>query len=488
MHWDDKEAKDMFTHRDVADDSTNLWWWNGQGKPRELLYKYHDNFPSRMFAGVSIKLDMFKSPNELIGGWEKIGFLTFAILLTLGILKLLSFTYRKITLMEYFNTQTTEQIRTADANYIANLLADNVVSGKDFTNLIVISLPVTNVEKAILPPGKFTDDALPDDLKALNKVTLKQYKSIADNSFKVIMVPFFELSSCDSMKESLDTLATILKQQERKVIWIASSDPCEQVAALGKKVIASAADIDVQKMKIERENLLRILDEFKKINYRLEDNTDAANMPVFTNVHVEEEFRFGEYFKKLKINLDNSKTFDGYYKRTDNDLTNIDKMSDDLFVLKIQDMAQYYYYSIWITLSNKEKYVLYDLAQDELTNYRNYGTLVELERKGILYFDSGENCLKIFNKSFRNFILTVVDPAEAMLLERETNTVGTWDVIRTVMIVFVIGVGTFLFLTEKWFYNQLLVVFGAIAVIAPAVINFFDTGLKQLWTRKNGDK
>ncbi len=127
---------------------------------------------------------------------------------------------------------------------------------------------------------------------------------------------------------------------------------------------------------------------------------------------------------------------------------------------------------------------LFNIRRSELTNYKNYPILVDLERKGILYFDENENTLKIFNKSFRNFILTVVDPEDAMMLKQEINTGETWDVFRTIMIIFVIAVGTFLFITEEWFFNEFGVILAAVAVFAPAVINFFHNGIRTIFPSK----
>jgi hypothetical protein len=485
--WDRREAMDMFTHRNFSDDPTHFWWWNATKDKRRLIYHYPSYYPSQSHSGVLIELDMFKSPYDVVSAadWTMFGIVAFALIYL--IYKVLFFTYKKVTLLEYFNCTTTNQIRDADRNFI-----DNIFNSMDNTNLIVIALPGTDVEYMIL--NKLQGYVLDERCLLTKNILHRIYiPSNQRSGIEIVMLPFFDLSGLENLATALNDFSILLEDPTRKIIWITSVDPCEQVAALGKRMIAAAkqtggtGDATADKFRVERENLLRILDDFKKINYRLEKNIPASYAAAISIAHVEEEFSYGAYFRRLREDVIRSGTLRGYYRSNAEGVIyqKIDERSDDLFVLKIQDMAQNYYYSIWSTLSSREKYVLFDIAHDELTNHKNYSILVELERKGILYFDSSENALKIFNKSFRNFILTVVNPEEALLLEREINTAGTWDVIRTLMIIFTIAAGTFLFVMEKWFYNQLLVVIGGVAVIAPAVISFFDTGLKQLWTRKS---
>jgi len=135
-------------------------------------------------------------------------------------------------------------------------------------------------------------------------------------------------------------------------------------------------------------------------------------------------------------------------------------------------MAQNYYYSIWAGLSTREKYVLYDFASDEITNYRNFGILSILVRKGLLYYDERLCALRVMSRSFRNFILTVVDKEEALQLEKEINISGTWETIRIVLVIFLIAIAIFLFATEKTAFNRVIGFITAIASIGPLLIAF----------------
>jgi hypothetical protein len=456
---------------------------------------------------------MFQSFFKSIPFYRWAIFASLALAFLFVVYKVMFFTYKKITLLEYFNEGTISKIQKADKELIKNFLEKN-----DGSNLIVISLPGTDVVTTLTPRDpdcvRIETDKLSDTdpLKMLS-IPHISYAAKGTNKVALTILPFFDISDADNLSETLINLTKLFQDTSIKVIWVTSVDPKEQVEILGKRMIALAAQKDqsaagkteISLLRKDRESLLKILDDFRKVNYRFEDNFEDPNTPRLFP-HIDEEFRFGAYFRKLRKNVVSSGVINGYYhyaprpegptadgnasfapaeQAAEPEISkHIDEHSDDLFILKIQDIVQNYYYSIWVTLSNKEKYVLYDLAQDELTNYKNYSTLVDLERKGILYFDCDENSLKIFNKSFRNFILTVVDPDDAMMLKSEINTGGTWDAIRTIMIIFVVAAGIFLFITENWFYNKLLIIGAAVATFAPLVVNFFNSGIKTIWTKK----
>ena len=534
FNWDEREARDIFTHRDNADDPTRpwtwisnppdpdrRWWWYSSTPPRELLYQYSSEFPSVVFAGVSVKLNMY---DHYFRSIPRIDWLCFFVLLAgivFTVYKILFYTYKKITLLDYFNSTTTAKIKSADQDLMKTL-----VNVRDGSNLIIIALPGTDVVKKLTTclTGFSIVDNIPDsDPPKSLMITSINYTSKTDN-VKVTILPFFDLSPAEDLTLLLNELSSLFQDVNRKVIWITSVNPTEQMEELRKRINEldkqAASSDDAIKLRLNREHLLRILYDFKKVTYRLEDNLASPDAPrTLFNSHIENEFRFGVYFEKLRNAVVASGLIYGFYEKKINqdqdandtppgsppeprerdenkiDLEtsgspqpeigrNIDDHSDDLFVLKIQDIAHNYYISLWTTLNSKEKYVLYDLALDELTNYKNYPILVDLERKGILYFDENENTLKIFNKSFRNFILTVVDPEDAMMLKQEISTGETWDVFRTIMIIFVIAVGTFLFITEEWFFNELAVILAAVTVFAPAVVNFFTNGIRSIFPSK----
>ena len=109
-------------------------------------------------------------------------------------------------------------------------------------------------------------------------------------------------------------------------------------------------------------------------------------------------------------------------KQTDPRL--IESMNEEN-VLIFQSMSQLPYREIWTSLTQEEKIILYDIAEDGLVNTSNYMPLSTLLNKGLLI--KNNSVLMIMNQSFRNFILTTVHPGEIKSIEKEVNDGQTWE-------------------------------------------------------------
>lgn len=55
--------------------------------------------------------------------------------------------------------------------------------------------------------------------------------------------------------------------------------------------------------------------------------------------------------------------------------------------LNVQNIAQLNYFAIWKSVEEREKPLLYDLAQDGLGNYRNLPVIFNLLNRGILIYE-----------------------------------------------------------------------------------------------------
>src|SRR5678815_2699636 len=89
-------------------------------------------------------------------------------------------------------------------------------------------------------------------------------------------------------------------------------------------------------------------------------------------------------------------------------------INSDGLALKIQLTSQHYYMYIWNSLTKEEKFILYDLAEDGLVNTHDTLNLTMLIGKGLIQRDN-DGALRIFNKSFRNFIISSIGYTESNL-------------------------------------------------------------------------
>ncbi|MEL7531958.1 MAG: hypothetical protein AAFN10_11645 [Bacteroidota bacterium] len=126
------------------------------------------------------------------------------------------------------------------------------------------------------------------------------------------------------------------------------------------------------------------------------------------------------------------------------------RISNTLFeeeiVLQIGIRAKLYYHALWNACSEDEQLLIYDLAQDGLMNSRNLQAIEALLRKGIFITD--EDTIHLMNRSFRNFVLTVVKPEEAVKMEEKIQADATWSRAKIPIAIIVFALAAFLYYTD----------------------------------------
>ena len=83
------------------------------------------------------------------------------------------------------------------------------------------------------------------------------------------------------------------------------------------------------------------------------------------------------------------------------------------------------------------------------------------------------------NRSFRNFILSTVDPSEALSLEMQVNTSGTWKVIRVPLLMTILALAIFLFYTQQSLFKNMMTVVVAIAGAIPLIVKILGSFKSQ---------
>lgn len=138
-------------------------------------------------------------------------------------------------------------------------------------------------------------------------------------------------------------------------------------------------------------------------------------------------------------------------------------------ILKIQSMAQSFYFSLWNNCSMEEKYVLYDLAKDGFINPKARNQLYLLMEKGLIYQDESDQ-LHIRNKSFRNFILTNIKKSEAVEIEKQVAQTGTYSIMKASVIVIAVASVGFIAFTNQGHLQNLVALLTGLAAIIPTVL------------------
>ncbi len=133
---------------------------------------------------------------------------------------------------------------------------------------------------------------------------------------------------------------------------------------------------------------------------------------------------------------------------------------------EIGERADHCYRRIWESCSVDQKVVLGHIAQHGLANASARTVVRRLLGRRLLHKDPA---LRPMNETFRRFILSSRCRLDVARAEASAEP-SAWDRLRIPLAVVVVGVGVFLFSTQKELYNAILGVTTAAAVSVPTLI------------------
>ena len=139
------------------------------------------------------------------------------------------------------------------------------------------------------------------------------------------------------------------------------------------------------------------------------------------------------------------------------------------FIIRSQDLTPVFD-CIWKTLDDKSKYLLYCLANDGLINNRN-GSLIYtlLNKKLLVIYDQR---IRLISYSFRDFIISRNNTrAEKVLLAR-MQAEASWTFIRTILLVIIMSVFVFLFLTQQEVSAKIIGLVTSLSALLPFILKF----------------
>lgn len=146
----------------------------------------------------------------------------------------------------------------------------------------------------------------------------------------------------------------------------------------------------------------------------------------------------------------------------------------DVFCLKLQTLAHYYYMSLWQSLTSHDQLTLFDIACDELMNRRNEDVAENLHALGIVKINDNATGYSVMNESFRRFILVRIDKKEISLQRGKEDPSHSWNRFQLPVIILVAAVSLFLFTTQRDAFNNLIAWLGAAAGAIAALLKILD--------------
>lgn len=281
---------------------------------------------------------------------------------------------------------------------------------------------------------------------------------IASDKNELIIVNHFEYNIQDAVTNriKLNLLEQIMLQNTSKVIILSTIHP---VAFLDSVMDQVAADKSVPGQDLERWHVL--LGHYRIVVFPLQKWDAQTTEEVYKTIT--KETAHTHFLNKMR---------DSVMKVAQALPENEKAQKGDEMVFKLQVTSHYFYMYIWQSLTKEEKFLLYDLAEDNLVNSFDDYNLNMLLAKGVIVRTDGT--LKLFNKGFRNFILTAIGNSEAMKIKNLIKDNGNWSRLKNPLIMVIVAILVFLLISQEEAYSKLITYVATLGAGIPAVVKLFS--------------
>lgn len=139
-------------------------------------------------------------------------------------------------------------------------------------------------------------------------------------------------------------------------------------------------------------------------------------------------------------------------------------LSREHLLHRILNQAQPYYNHLWNSCSTAEKLTLFHLGKDRLLSHRD-PDLERLLRTELIVRDGDVHLL---NDSFRQFVTSPEKMQFVAELEETTKRISPWHTLKIPILVVLVAITVFLFVTQRELYASSLAIVTAITTIIPA--------------------
>ncbi|MDF9798631.1 hypothetical protein OKW21_003894 [Catalinimonas alkaloidigena] len=399
--------------------------------------------------------------------WLAVIWLSFLV----AIFYVVRFATNKFFAMELFNNLQTMEI---DDAYLDNYFSTNLKED-GHKHLFVVALPFAGTHQLYQKNHLQVFDVphLLDEKECAKILKIKNSQVVLEHFSYVI-------EDTLANKQILDIVERLLRNQNN-IIIVSRLSPTQIIDQYEERItkledVGQKAELEIQMSKWKD-----ILAGFVKVFYSLlHENT--LHQKYAENFSIKEllsyEFRVNEeYFRRIKQAFTQKWEPGNIVLMPSLAVVEQEKESKPLqhndvkeeIILKIQSMAQPFYFSLWNTCSKEEKYLLYDLAMDGFVNTQNERGLKKLLEKGLIYYHES---LQVMNESFRNFILSTIKESESLAMEKELRRSGTWSLYSSVFLILLISLIVFVSLSQKEIISQFVALMAGLATAIPYLLRF----------------
>ncbi|MDN3658035.1 cache domain-containing protein [Ferruginibacter paludis] len=280
---------------------------------------------------------------------------------------------------------------------------------------------------------------------------------LTDAKNKLIIVNHFEYNIQDAVTNriKLNLLEQIMLQNTSKVIILSTIHP---VAFLDSVLDQSVAEKGIPGQDLERWHVL--LGHYRIVVFPLQSSVAEATEEYKVILKETAHTHFLNKMRECAMTVARSLPENERAQKADE------------MVFKLQVMSHYFYMYIWQSLTKEEKFLLYDLAEDNLVNSFDDYNLTMLLAKGVIIRTDGT--LKLFNKGFRNFILTAIGNSEAMKIKRLIKDNGNWSRLKKPLMMVIVAILVFLLISQEEAYSKLITYIATLGAGIPALVKLFS--------------
>ena len=151
-----------------------------------------------------------------------------------------------------------------------------------------------------------------------------------------------------------------------------------------------------------------------------------------------------------------------------------DKKGLEKRILDIEYKMEPRYQHIWNNLCNIEKLILFDLADDGITNLKNKHLIKRLVIKGLII---PEPYPRLYTQSFKYFINNAINPDEIKTLESKLNRKGSWHNMRYLILLIFTMLAGFVLISQGISIEKVIGIFAGILALLSGVVRLFDSGV-----------
>ncbi|WP_167610757.1 cache domain-containing protein [Maribellus sediminis] len=308
---------------------------------------------------------------------------------------------------------------------------------------------------------KWTDITDHDDISRILLVAFngRKYAGMLEE-FSILKLSIQELLEMD-----LNELNYL--PQHKKTIWISGLDEYLLKYKLAATILPKLKDLirtETRKIIIEMPYDLDFIEEY--FNDLLSDK----------KVKQEEEMHIDNYLADLKYlfskfyrftgSIDEHALLKDLHERSEFAADSEEQLLADVHLLKLQ------YSYIWNNLSQMEKLILFDLADDGMMNLKNRFLINRLRMKGLIYIEPSPG---IFTPSFRYFLKYSVNQEETNMLEQRLSKEGKWKNTRYLILLVLVPLVAFMFISQGTSVERVVGILTGVVALFSGAAKLMDT-------------